>query len=45
MVSSGGLRLHFHTDLPKHSRQFAGNGHLDFVMVHESLAQLGEAQM
>ena len=45
MVSSGGLGLHFHADLPKHSGKFAGDGHLDFVVVHEALAQLGEAQM
>jgi hypothetical protein len=31
---SGGLSLHFHANFPEHSGKFAGNGHLDFVVVH-----------
>ena len=45
MVSLGGLSLHFHTDLPKDTGQLAGDSHLDFVMVHEPLAQFCEAQV
>ena len=35
--------LHFHSDFPKHAHKFPGNTHLDLVVMHESLAQSGEA--
>ena len=42
-ISSGGGALHLVTDFPDDSGEFAGDGNLDLVMVHEALLELDVA--
>ena len=43
MSSWFGAGLHFYSDLPNHTGEFPCDGHLDFIMMHEALPQLGES--